>query len=180
MSSVHNETSAPVAPTLAPANELLLVREIERFVTHELELLDERKFEEWCDLFTPDGIYWAPSRADQDDPVGELSLFYDDRDIREMRFARLRHPRAHSQIPFTRTSHLTANFVLDAVDTEAGTYAFHCRFVTYDFRPEFPQREFAGRYDYRLVRDGGSFKIKSKKAVALNCDATHMPISIPI
>ncbi|HUC62414.1 MAG TPA: aromatic-ring-hydroxylating dioxygenase subunit beta [Alphaproteobacteria bacterium] len=180
MTSALTQSGAPSAPALAPADELLLVRELERFVIHELELLDTRDFEAWNALFAPDGVYWAPSRVDQVDPIGELSLFYDDREIRDMRFARLRHPRAHSQIPFTRTSHLVGNFVIDSVDAKTGSYAFHCRFVTYDFRPELPQREFAGRYDYRLVRDGGTFKIKFKKAVAINCDATHLPISVPI
>src|SRR5579883_1767745 len=112
------ETAAPHRSNAAlePMEELLLVRQLERFVTAELALLDGREFEAWAGLFTDDGIYWAPSRPDQTDPRGELSLIYDDKAIREMRFLRLRHPRVHAQIPHSRTTHVVGNFVVDALD----------------------------------------------------------------
>lgn len=178
MANLNAKPAAAVA--LSPSDELLLARELERFVTFELSLLDEREFEAWCDLFTADGIYWAPSRVEQEDPLGEVSLLYDDHEIREMRFRRLRHPRVHAQVPFSRTSHLIGNLAIDRINEESGEIAFHCRFVVHDYRPEWQQREFAGRYDYRLVRDGSSLKIKLKKATVINCDAMHFPISIPL
>ena len=110
-------------------DELLLIRELERFVTAELELLDGREFEAWRDLFTEDGRYWVPSRVDQESPEDELSLFYDDREIMDLRIRRLRHPRVHAQIPHTRTSHVVGNFALTSTDHENGAYAFRCRFV---------------------------------------------------
>jgi benzoate/toluate 1,2-dioxygenase beta subunit len=180
MANSNAQMKAAEAPALGPNEELLLIRELERFVTLEVGLLDDREFEKWCDLFTADGIYWAPSRPDQTDPLGEVSLLYDDREIREMRFLRLRHPRVHAQIPYSRTSHMTGNLAIDEIGDGGNEIAFHCRFVMHDFRPEWPQRDFAGRYDYRLVRDGASFKMKFKKATVINCDAMHFPISIPL
>ncbi|MBM3510157.1 MAG: aromatic-ring-hydroxylating dioxygenase subunit beta [Alphaproteobacteria bacterium] len=163
-----------------PIEELLFVRALERFVVAELELLDGRAFEQWRDLFTADGVYWAPSRPDQQDPKTELSLFYDDREIMDTRIRRLRHPRVHAQIPYSRTTHVVSSFVVDARDDQAGTVAFHCAFVMHEFRPELEQRAFAGRYDYRLVTQGGRYRIKWKKATAINCDAMHYPISTPL
>jgi 3-phenylpropionate/cinnamic acid dioxygenase small subunit len=180
MADLNTQPHATAARALSPTDELLLVRELERFVAFELNLLDGREFEAWCDLFTIDGIYWAPSRVEQDDPLGEVSLLYDDHEIREMRFLRLRHPRVHAQVPFSRTSHMIGNLAIDEVNEDRGEIAFHCRFVMHDYRPEWAQREFAGRYDYRLVRDGSSLKIKLKKATVINCDAMHFPISIPL
>ena len=165
---------------LDEVGELLAIRRLERFVIEELELLDTRQFEKWRDLFTEDGIYWAPSRPDQKDPKGELSLFYDDRPIMDTRFRRLRHPRVHAQIPYSRTTHVVSSFVIDEIDEAEGTVAFHCNFVQHEFRPELEQRAFAGRYDYRLVKQGGRYCIKWKKATAINCDAMHYPISTPI
>ena len=55
-------------------------RSIEDFLIHEARLLDERRFEEWRDLFTDDGRYWVPLKPDQQSP-DETSLFYDDRKI---------------------------------------------------------------------------------------------------
>ena len=34
-------------------------RELQAFIYHEARLLDERRFDEWLALFTPDGRYWA-------------------------------------------------------------------------------------------------------------------------
>ena len=51
--------------------------------------------------------------------------------------------------------------------------------VPFKRRPDWDQRQFSGRYDYRVVRDASSFKIKFKKATVINCDAMHFPISIP-
>lgn len=176
-----DDTSRPVLTSgLSLAAEQRLTFEMEKFVSAELSLLDDREFEAWADLFTADGIYWAPSRIEQTDPLAEVSLLYDDHEIREMRFRRLRHPRVHAQVPFSRTSHLIGNLVIDAVDEKAGEIAFHCRFIMHDYRPEWPQREFAGRYDYRLVRQGGELRIKYKKATVINCDAMHFPVSIPL
>jgi ethylbenzene dioxygenase beta subunit len=180
MADLNTQPRAADARALDPTEELLLARELERFVALELDLLDGREFEAWCALFTADGIYWAPSRVDQVDPKAEVSLLYDDHEIREMRFLRLRHPRVHAQVPFSRTSHVTGNFVIDEANDDKGEILFHCRFVMHDYRPEWPQREFAGRYDYRLVREGSSLKIKFKKATVINCDAMHFPISIPL
>lgn len=39
---------------------LLLVRQIEEFLYAEAELLDQRRFREWLDLFTEDARYWMP------------------------------------------------------------------------------------------------------------------------
>ena len=172
--------STPETATLPVGlDEMLLIREFEKFVTAELELLDGREFEAWRDLFTEDGYYWVPSRIDQESPDDELSLFYDDREIMDLRFQRLRHPRVHAQIPYTRTTHVAGNFVVNAADETSGEYAFAYRFVMHEYRPEMKQRAFSGRCEYTVVRDGSSFKIRAKKVTVINCDDFHFPISIP-
>ena len=35
--------------------------EVERFLYREARLLDERRFEEWMNLFAEDGYYWVPA-----------------------------------------------------------------------------------------------------------------------
>jgi len=78
-------------------------RSIIKFITREVELLDTRRFEEWAELFTEDGFYWAPVSPDQTDPREHVSLFYDDRKAMRTRIARLRHPQIHVQTPPSRT-----------------------------------------------------------------------------
>ena len=47
------------SPALA---RLLLKEEIEELLYREAELLDERRFEDWLDLFTEDARYFMPMR----------------------------------------------------------------------------------------------------------------------
>lgn len=45
---------------VAGYSKLFLHREIEEFLIAEADLLDDRRFEEWLDLFTDDARYWMP------------------------------------------------------------------------------------------------------------------------
>src|SRR5712691_12055619 len=89
-------------------------RSVERFLFHEAQLLDDRRFEEWRDLFTEDGHYWVPLTPNPTSPDGEPSLFYDDKGMMETRFERLRHPNIHSQNPPHRTCHIIGNVVIES------------------------------------------------------------------
>ena len=149
--------------------ELLVAREVERFLIHEVGLLDDRRFEDWIELFTEDGTYWAPAKLDQDDPWEHVSLFFDDRELMTTRLARLRHPRVYAQIPHSRTSHTIGNVTVEPPKPGADAYDVSARFAMLDYRPGHGQRSFGGRYEYRLVREGDSFLIASKKATLLNC-----------
>ncbi len=53
---------------------LVLKNEIEEFLYQEAELLDERRFEEWLELFTEDVRYWMPIRRNV--KFGELEREY--------------------------------------------------------------------------------------------------------
>ena len=55
------------------------------FLAHEARLLDERRFQEWMQLFADDGTYWVPSVPDQQSPFDQASLFYDDRALMRTR-----------------------------------------------------------------------------------------------
>src|SRR5215831_1324381 len=43
-------------------NRLLLKQEIEEFLYHEADLLDERRYEDWLALVAEDVRYWMPMR----------------------------------------------------------------------------------------------------------------------
>ena len=79
--------------------------DIEKFLYREARLLDERRFEDWMNLFAEDGWYWVPAAPDQEDPYDGVSIFFDDRGIMKTRLERLDHPRVHSQKPASRTMH---------------------------------------------------------------------------
>jgi benzoate/toluate 1,2-dioxygenase beta subunit len=160
---------AAAAPDLA---------EVEQFLYREARLLDERQFEAWRDLFTEDGIYWAPTQHDQASPDDAVSLFLDDRITMAARIRRLNHPDVHVQTPISCTTHLVTNIEIDPalVDSDVRVFA---AFMMAEYRQIEP-RWFAGRYEYRLRRTSGQLRIALKKVVLVNCSAPHGAMAIYI
>ncbi len=153
-------------------------RSIEDFLIYEAQLLDERRFEEWRDLFAEDGHYWVPLKLEQASPEGEPSLFYDDRRMMETRFERLRHPNIHSQNPPHRTCHLVGNVVVENVDTKRGECWVRSNMIMTDYRLR-TQRLFSGRVRHHLRGDSGSYKIVLKRVDLINCDDVFELIAVP-
>lgn len=159
--------------------KLLALREVEEFLIAELALLDSGDLAGWRDLFTEEGYYWAPARPDQEDPLQEISLFYDDKNIMAVRIERLNQPRDHGRAPMPRTSHMISNIEISAADSAAGTLDVSSRFHMLEYRPEMEQRSFGGLYEYNLLREADSFRIAAKKATVINCDGAFFPLAMP-
>lgn len=157
---------------------LLLVREIEEFLFHEARLLDDRRFEDWMDLFTEDAVYWVPSQEGQDNPVDTASIFHDNRQLMEVRIRRLRHPANYAQRPPSRTRHLVTNVVLDGVDDATGELHVTSNLLMAEYRDD-DQRVYAAGVRYRLRRADGALRIAWKRVDLINCDAAHGFMSIP-
>lgn len=163
----------------APAQHLGDRREIEDFLIHEVSLLDKRRFDEWRDLFADDGHYWVPLKPGQDNPVGESSLFYDDRAIMATRFERLRHPNIHAQNPPHRTCHIVGNVVIENVDAGGGEVTVSSNMIMTDFRLG-EQRVFSGHVTHRLRRTAGGYRIVLKRVDLINCDDVFELIAVPL
>lgn len=164
------------APLAAAGNDF---RSIEGFLIHEARLLDARRFEEWMDLFVPEGHYWAPARRDQADPWNEVSLMFDDREIMQNRIQRLRHPKVYAQLPASQAVRQVSNVSIDDEDAASGELTVRSVFFMFEHRATLPaplDRVFAGEYIHRLRREPSSYRIVSKKVVLVNCDATFDPI----
>lgn len=150
---------------------------IELLLHRETEFLDQSRHEEWLALFSDDGRYWVPARKEQTDPVNDISLFYEDRDLMEMRISRIRHPRAHSLDNPITTSHVTGERVIEDFDAASGELTVTTRFQMVEHQ-RGEQRLFAGVYRYRLRRENGSFKISLKRVELINCDAYFEPLQV--
>jgi 3-phenylpropionate/cinnamic acid dioxygenase small subunit len=165
-----------------------LVRTVEAFLVHEARLLDERRFEEWAELFTPDGYYWAPAQPSQSDPTADVSIFFDDRELMQERIRRLRHPRVHAQLPASRTSHLVANVTLERRDGERRdepSLLVRSKFLMCEFRPSLPEgikRFFSGTAWHEIAHlrrgDEDEFRIRWKRVELVDCDAAFEPLAI--
>ena len=149
------------------------------FIIHEARLLDARQFRDWMALFADDGTYWVPAVPDQQSPLDQASLFYDDRDLMKTRVDRLEHPRIHVQTPPSRTAHVVGNVMVDAVDDAAGEYVVSSSVVMVEYRDDH-QRMFAGRQTHRLRRSGDALRIVQKRVDLINCDSAFDAMAVPI
>jgi 3-phenylpropionate/cinnamic acid dioxygenase small subunit len=148
-------------------------QEAEDFLYREARLLDERRLEEWLEMFTQDGMYWIPMDENAD-PDREPSIAYDDSFTRAQRVYQLLNQPHYSQVP--RTVHLITN-----VEVEAGSNAeesiVRCALALFEVRSgderQFGlgmERSFAGRCEYHLLYDRDRWRIKLKKVVLTGRD----------
>lgn len=138
-----------------------LQHEIEQFLYREAELLDEREFAEWLDLFADDVHYWMPTRynrlrREQDKEYSapnETALFDDDKDSLARRITRLETGMAWAEDPPSRTRHLFTN--VRVVPTDApDEYVVKANFLLYRTRLEHDVELFVGQREDLLRRAG--------------------------
>lgn len=150
---------------------------IESFLYREAALLDAWKLEEWLALFTEDAIYWIPCNEDDNDPTRHISIAYDDRQNLQERIWRLDSGKAYSQEPRSRTRHLIGNVEVTAVSGNEVTVS--SSFALFQVRLG-RQNTFAGRYEHRLRKVDGAWKIAFKKAELINNNETIDDITFMI
>jgi 3-phenylpropionate/cinnamic acid dioxygenase small subunit len=136
------------------------------FLYHETALLDERRFEEWLELFTEDAVYWIP-QGDEADAARHVSLVYDDRRRLHERVLRLSSGFAYSQDPPSKTCHVVGN--VQVADPTGGELEVTSTLLVAEVRRN-TQNVFAGRVTHTLVPDDGSFRIRRKIVRLVNSD----------
>ena len=127
---------------------------VAQFLFYEAELLDARAWDAWGALFAPDGIYWVPASATQDDPIEQVSLIYDTALLRQIRLHRLKNDDAASLQPGVESSHHVSNIV---VTTGEGDHR-HCTVRSRLIVAQYTARgttTFHAHCTHDLLLDGG-------------------------
>lgn len=147
------------------------------FVYQEARLLDEKRFEEWFDLFTEDARYWMPLTRGQ--PEGELhtSLLYEDKLLLKVRIQRLRHPNAFSQQQPSFCQHVLQQPAVEVADASGGRYVMRTPFFYFESQLD-RQLILAGVMSHHLVSSEGKLRIRLKKVELVNCDAAFPSIQL--
>lgn len=160
------------------SEDTALLYKVEQFLYREAWLLDERRFEEWRDLFAEEGHYWVPARPDQETWATDVSLFLDDRQNIQARIDRLRHPRIHAQTPPSRTVHAITNIHL-AAEQPAPPALHVCSVLAMAEWRAGQHRTYHGRVQYSLIECDDSFLIKLKRVDLVDAEDVHDAMSIP-
>jgi 3-phenylpropionate/cinnamic acid dioxygenase small subunit len=138
-------------------------------------LLDERRWDDWLDLYTDDCTFWLPMWRDEEQmndstEDGLAHMYYQNRKGIEDRITRIRTGKSPVSSPLPRTAHLVSSIVLqgepgpERINLRA-TWACHVLFTR-----ARAQHAFFGRSEYALAQSSGRWKIKSKKVLLQNDD----------
>ena len=118
-----------------------LQHEVDQFCYHEARLLDERRYDEWLELFTEDIHYWMPTRYNrlrrearrEFSAPNETSFFDEDYDSLRRRILRLETGMAWAEDPPSRVRHLFTNITV-VPTAEPDVYEVLSNFLLYRTR----------------------------------------------
>lgn len=147
------------------------------FIYREARLLDEKRFDEWCELFTDDARYWMPLERDQSEGETHTSLFYEDKLLLKVRIERLRSPNAFSQQQPSFSQHVLQHPAVEEADERANRFVVRTPFLYAEAQLD-RQLILAGTVWHHLTLLGGMLRIRLKKIDLLNRDAALPSIQL--
>ena len=147
------------------------------FVYREARLIDEKRLEEWYELFTEDARYWMPLTRGQPDGETHTSLFYEDRLLLKVRIERLKQPNAFSQQQPSFCQHVLQQPTLEESDVAAGRFVLRTPFLYVESQLD-QQLLLAGVAYHHLTSEGGRLRIRLKRLELLNRDAALPSIQL--
>ena len=152
------------------------LRTVEAFLYREADYLDAGDLDSWLKLYTEDATYWMPVTENQTDPLGEISILYENQILMQIRCLNFNHRLAPSFETPVRTSHLIGNVrFLD--DESMGDFCVRSNFHVVMFY-QGVQEIFAGSTTHHLIDRDGGYRIRHKRVDLIDCAAPHksMPV----
>ena len=146
------------------------LREVEQLLYRQAELLDRKAWADFIALFAADGLYWMPAAPEQTTGDGVPSIFYEDRDLMNVRMKRVTHPHAWSQAPDWGTNHVVSNVMIEREG--GGAVVVRSRFHMMEFRRD-ATRHFAGSYLHHLRRTRDGWRIALQRVDMVNSQGAY-------
>jgi 3-phenylpropionate/cinnamic acid dioxygenase small subunit len=144
---------------------------VEQFLYRQSGLLDDKKWQDWIDLFTPDGIYWMPPAPEYKTWDGQPAIFAEDKNLMTVRMNRVLHPDAWSQRPLWETNHVVSNVQIQKV-AKNGDVEVKSRFHLMELRRD-DVRHFAGSYLHKLKKTRQGYAIQLQRVDMTNAQAAY-------
>lgn len=151
--------------------------ELERFVYREARLIDEKRLDEWYELFAEDALYWMPLVRGQTDPHSHTSLFCEDKFLLKVRIERLKNPLSHSQQQPNFCQHVLQRPEVVNRDADSNECSLRTPFVYLETRRD--EQFVLGGVAYHDLRwEEGDLRIAVKRIELLNRDAALPSIQL--
>lgn len=151
--------------------------ELVEFVYNEARLIDEKRLEEWYELFTEDGLYWMPLGRHQTEGRTHTSLFYEDRLLLKVRIERLHSPNAFSQAEPSWCQHVLQAPRIESRDDVAGTCVLRTPFMYLEVQRD-DQQVYAGVAWHHLTMRDGKLRMQMKRIDLLNRESALPSIQL--
>jgi 3-phenylpropionate/cinnamic acid dioxygenase small subunit len=145
-------------------------RTLIEFVYREARLIDEKRFDEWYDLYADDCRYWMPLVRGQPRGAEHTSLFDEDKLLLKIRIERLHNPKSYSQAQPSWCQHILQAPSVEGRDAESGIAMLRTPFMYLEYQQD-QQEVYAGVAWHHLKREGDKILIALKKIELLNCEA---------
>ena len=153
-----------------------LKQDVEEFLYHEADLLDQRRFHEWLDLLAEDIVYFMPIRRNvkfgqhaekENTRQGEgISWFDEDKWTLTKRVEQILTGVHYAEEPLSRVTHMVSNVRLLEVAPSAeqpDTVTVGTRFLVQQNRVEYESYTFVGRRIDVLRLEGSSWRIARRE-----------------
>jgi len=144
---------------------------VEQFLYRQAELLDEKRWQDYIDLFAEDGMYWMPPEPSHATWDGMPAIFAEDKNLMTVRMKRVLHPDAWSQRPLWGTNHVVGNVVVER-ESPNGDVVARSRFHMMELRRD-DVRHFAGLYIHHLKKTKDGYRIKLQRVDMTNAQAAY-------
>jgi 3-phenylpropionate/cinnamic acid dioxygenase small subunit len=143
----------------------------------EARLLDEKRLDEWYDLYTADARYWMPLSRNQPPGEAHTSLLYEDKLLLKVRIERLRHPNAFSQQQPSYSQHVLQQPALESGEPASGRCVIRTPFLYVEAQLD-RQLTLAAVAYHHLVAEEGVWRIQMKQVELLNREAALPSIQL--
>jgi|TARA_R110001583_G_scaffold9571_6_gene45267 3-phenylpropionate/cinnamic acid dioxygenase small subunit len=147
-----------------------LLADVSAFLNVEADMLDNKEYSQWLDLWVESGLYIVPVDHAATDYENNLNVAYDNHEMRELRIQRLTSGEAISTQMSEKTVRTLSRFrILDDID---GVVRVRCAYCLYENNVN-GIRTYPANLQFKLVRDGGSFKM-AEKVVKIMQSSRHL------
>ncbi|WP_432826308.1 aromatic-ring-hydroxylating dioxygenase subunit beta [Dactylosporangium sp. CA-092794] len=150
---------------LGPVTDPALAWECACLLAYEARLLEERRFDEWLELYTDDCLHWVPTDPDRGADE-QLAISYEDRRRLTDRVVWLKSAYLHAQSPPSRTVRQVSNVEAWELD---GVRLVQSTLNLAELRDD-RMRHWIARVEHHLVPVAGAWRIRRKTVLLLNCD----------
>jgi 3-phenylpropionate/cinnamic acid dioxygenase small subunit len=162
---------------VSDVDRLLVKSEVEEFLYREAELLDERRYQDWLELFTEDVRYWMPMRRNVPHDESEreftregadVNWFDEGKDTLARRVQQILTGIHWAEEPPSRICHMISNVQVLRASPDGpapSEIAVKSRFLVYRNRVETETDVLVGKREDLLRRVNGGFRLARRRIV---------------